>query len=272
MPAKGTSKVGTAAYLQERCAPQADGCVVWTGTRKDGYGRAVVAYRGHARPVWRPAHVVVYEMWKGPVPAGLELDHGCRNRACVNPDHLEPVTHAENVRRGDLPLMMRDPQRRPRRQLLAKCKNGHVMAGNNLGHTGGRRVCRACKRETSRRLRNTPMENIRIVNEMAAQGDVLIRKIAALPSDVVETQKGGRLVLGHSETGHDHVVENQEARLFEKVNRDPMICYLAVDGEHADLVHHRSHDTHQPLRLSPGVYEVRRQEEYTPEGWRRVED
>lgn len=48
----------------------------------------------------RPAHVVIYEQLIGPVPAGLVLDHLCRMRLCVNPDHLEPVTHAENAKRG----------------------------------------------------------------------------------------------------------------------------------------------------------------------------
>lgn len=48
----------------------------------------------------RPAHIVFYERAHGPVPAGLQLDHICRNRRCVNPDHLEPVTQAINVQRG----------------------------------------------------------------------------------------------------------------------------------------------------------------------------
>lgn len=68
-----------------------DGCWEWTGTRNDsGYG--VVRKQR--------AHRAVYELMVGPIPDRLTLDHLCRNRACVRPDHLEPVTREENVRRG----------------------------------------------------------------------------------------------------------------------------------------------------------------------------
>ena len=72
-------------------------CWIWTGALNErGYGRA-----------WGgPAHRVFYERHVGQVPPGLELDHLCRNRACVNPAHLEPVTHAENMRRSALALAL----------------------------------------------------------------------------------------------------------------------------------------------------------------------
>lgn len=59
-----------------------------------GYGRARVGGKSV------PAHRMMYERYKGPIPSGLEPDHLCRNRKCVNPDHLEPVTRAVNLQRG----------------------------------------------------------------------------------------------------------------------------------------------------------------------------
>lgn len=71
------------------------GCWVWTAASNGrGYGRIWVDGRPH------PAHRVAYEIHVGPIPAGMEIDHLCRNRGCVNPAHLEPVTRRENLRRA----------------------------------------------------------------------------------------------------------------------------------------------------------------------------
>lgn len=117
---------------------------------------------------------------------------------------------------------------------------------------------------------------MKTVENMGAQGDVLFRRIDKLPAGVVEQKPEAKgFVVAHSETGHDHTVSPSEAKLFDKIERDPMICYLQLASDHVDVVHHRPHDTHETLRLAGGagaIYEVRRQEEYSPAGWRRVED
>jgi len=79
----------------------ADGCWVWNAARTgSGYGNLYVGRGADGRKKYAPAHRVAYELLVGPIPAGLSLDHLCRNRSCINPQHLEPVTVAENNRRA----------------------------------------------------------------------------------------------------------------------------------------------------------------------------
>lgn len=89
----------------------------------------------------RGAHRVFYEDLVGPIPDGLEIDHLCRNRRCVNPGHLEPVTHAENMRRGAVAT-------------ATHCKNGHEFTPENTygrQDDHGDRQCRTCARLRQRR-------------------------------------------------------------------------------------------------------------------------
>lgn len=115
-------------------------------------------------------------------------------------------------------------------------------------------------------------------NKPVAQGDVLFRRIRAVPKTAIQSETDGVIVVAHSETGHHHSIDATDGvRLFMEPS-DPLVCYLRLEGvEHADVVHHRAWDTHDTVRLvakATGVttFEVRRQREYTPQGWRRVED
>lgn len=99
-----------------------------------GYGQVVRS----GRP--RLAHRMSYELFVGPIPEGLDLDHLCRNRPCCNPEHLEPVTRRENLMRSPIA---------PAAINAAKthCPRGHLYDEQNTYLSQGKRSCRACKFE-----------------------------------------------------------------------------------------------------------------------------
>ena len=108
-----------------------EGCWAWAGARNSkGYGLYTPVRRGVFM-----AHRFAWESHVGPIPEGLQIDHLCRNRSCVRPDHLEPVTLQENIRRGA-------------KSTATHCKYGHAYTSDNtrLAIRDGARTCRACNR------------------------------------------------------------------------------------------------------------------------------
>lgn len=116
---------------------------------------------------------------------------------------------------------------------------------------------------------------MKTIEKMGAQGDVMFRRVDTVPVGFeVSPRQGARLIVAHSETGHHHAID--DTGVVHYTSGDPLISYLRLESvDHCDVIHHRPHDTHETLRLAGGqgaVYQIIRQREYTPEGWRRVED
>lgn len=120
--------------LMRRVDKRADGCWQFTGRlNPDGYSRV---HLGRGKPGVQ-GHRLAYEVLMGPVPDGLDLDHLCRNRGCVNPAHLEPVTRQVNLLRGQTITASKAQQ--------THCIHGHAFTPENTYiKRNGTRQCRAC--------------------------------------------------------------------------------------------------------------------------------
>ena len=110
------------------------GCLIWEGTRHSktlGYGRICVEYKD------RYAHRLMYEEMIGPIPDGYELDHLCRDTMCVNPLHLDPVTHKVNMSRSIHTMKTHCPYGHEYTKANTRYKKGHNTVSRN---------CRACQK------------------------------------------------------------------------------------------------------------------------------
>lgn len=119
-------------------APHLGRCWLWTAYQAHGYGGFWPKHKEAVR-----AHRWAYEFCVGPIPEGLTIDHLCRTTACVNPDHLEPVTIRVNILRGEGFIA--------KQVRVTQCPQEHPYDDANTGIYKGHRFCRRCAREKSRR-------------------------------------------------------------------------------------------------------------------------
>ena len=130
--------------FMEKTRSSENGCVIWTaGTAsRSGYGYFYAGRKSPNQSGRVYAHRWAYERFVGRIPSGMEIDHLCRNRLCVNPRHLEAVSREENYRRS-----MGNHRK-------VQCPAGHPYSGDNVYITPrGGRQCRKCKRAALRRYK-----------------------------------------------------------------------------------------------------------------------
>lgn len=123
----------TPEAMLQKIIPTESGCWEWDGRHfAGGYGGSHIVINGKQEIC---AHRIIYMLLVGPIPEGLDLDHLCRNRGCVNPDHLEPVTRRENISRGFWGAR-------------THCVHGHEYTEANTYRVpvSGHRQCRICNR------------------------------------------------------------------------------------------------------------------------------
>lgn len=127
-------------WLQVQAGPS-DQCWPWTGALEKGYGRIRVG-NGKRMPVHRWAYTDVF----GPVTDGMVIDHLCRNRACCNPAHLEPVDNRTNLLRGETHAA--------RNAAKTQCVRGHDFTeANTYVDPLGKRICRKCRQDRKKARR-----------------------------------------------------------------------------------------------------------------------
>ena len=145
------AKVNHYGPIPRRC-PKLGRCWIWMAAlHSNGYGLFWKDGK-HVR-----AHLIAYELLCGPVPKGCEPDHLCRRRRCINPAHIEFVTHKENVLRGNGVCALNARKRR--------CPRGHrYTEANTIRETDGHRECRQCKQKRDREYMRTKRAQAKAVS------------------------------------------------------------------------------------------------------------
>lgn len=168
---RGSNKIALPhdGRIERRVLINAKGCWVWQGSKNHGgYGMMTIgSCRDNSRRTVQ-VHRLSYETYRGPIPNGLTIDHLCRNRACANPNHLEPVTLRENLLRGN-----GIAGQNARKQF---CKWGHPLAGDNLliySRGPFKRWCRTCQR--TNRQRDDARMKIKRAKTRAAKEAILAK-------------------------------------------------------------------------------------------------
>jgi HNH endonuclease len=160
----------------DKCQPcPMSGCWIWTANTTKQYQRGRGSW-GYGK-FWPTSgqgvlsHRFAYEALVGAIPQALDLDHRCRQRSCCNPAHLEPVTRAENIRRGEWDpsksSALAIPDHRRRAESITHCKHGHEFTDENMYRDGNRRICKTCSRERYLRVKESQIARQRELRALA---------------------------------------------------------------------------------------------------------
>ena len=166
-----------------------------------------------------PAHRVVYLVLRGQIPKALHLDHLCRNPRCVNPDHLEPVTAQENVRRG---LSYK-------RGSKDRCPRGHVLSPENLGNSVWGSFCRTCRKASSEKRQKKNEQSYKPIPRDPKKRNQFDRKILAkllaaidrgeAPADIARRFSFNPILICHLRQRYRPGLKK---KTFAAIPRDPM--------------------------------------------------